>query len=192
MMTEAEIHAGCRRGDRQAQQDLYTRTVQRIHRLLVRMTRNADDAAELTQQTYLRAFTRIDQFDGRSALATWLYRIAVTEGLQWLRRNRRDDAPVVTPLVEQAAAGDPAFQARLGDLKLDMNEALYRLDPIDRTMLLLRYDAGEDYRAIAQIVDCAEGTVASRLHRARERLRGLLEASYQPGEENATSVHPTR
>jgi RNA polymerase sigma-70 factor (ECF subfamily) len=186
MMTEADMVAGCRRGDRQAQHAVYLQTAPRIHRLLLRMTRNADDAADLTQQTFLQAFSRIGQFDGRATLATWIYRIAVTEGLQWLRRVRRNATQQSTAVVTDAPAASPAAGI---DLKLDMEDALARMDPIDQTMLLLRYDAGKDYRAIAEIVNCPEGTVASRLHRARQRLRALLAGGPDAREETRAPVH---
>lgn len=188
MRTESEILEGCRRGDRDAQRALYDRTADRVHRLMLRMTRNADDAADLTQQTYLRAFSCIAQFDGRAALATWLYRIAVTEALQHLRRQRRPATPRTRAELEPAT---PSALTAL-EVRLDVEEALHRLDPVDRTMLLLRYDAGEDYRAIAAIVNCAEGTVASRLHRARQRLRALLAPAPRAREETGGGVHPMK
>jgi len=186
MMNEGEILAGCRAGDRQAQHALYAATSPRIYRLLLRMSGNPEDAGDLTQQTYLQAFTKITQFDGRSALATWIYRIAVTEGLQWLRRARLKRSAV--SLVSDTAARN---ELPASDLRLDMDAALGRLDPEDRTVLLLRYEAGASYREIAELLSCAEGTVASRLHRCRERLRGILGPGYWVTEETTGSVHPT-
>ncbi len=78
---ERQIVAGCKQGDREAQRQLYDLTSERIHRLMLRMTRSADDAFDLTQEAYMRAFTQIGQFDGRSSLGTWLYRIAVNQAL---------------------------------------------------------------------------------------------------------------
>ena len=89
-MTERELVELCRRGDRQAQRALYDQTAEAIYRLALRMTRNADDAFDVAQDTYVRAFTRIEQFDGRSSLATWLHRIAVNEALQLLRRRKNE------------------------------------------------------------------------------------------------------
>lgn len=187
-MTEAEILDGCRRGDRQAQRELYVRTSARIHRLLLRMTRDSEVALDLAQATYLKAFTRIGQFDGRAALATWLHRIAVTEALQYFRRQGFDaGAPALSPEVVDTASGG----ARVADIRMDIEDALALLDPVDRTMLLLHYDAGHDYRVMAEILDCAEGTVASRLHRARNRLRLVLKNSYFL-EEDAPSAHQIR
>lgn len=186
-MTEAELVQRCRNREREAQRELYARTSERIYRLLVRMTGSRDAAFDLAQDTYLRAFTHIDQFDGRASLATWLYRIATTQALQYLRRARRarlnqDGTPAERPA---ELTGDPSTT------RLDVREALAGLEPVDRAMLLLRYQEGLDYRAIAQVADCAEGTVASRLNRARARLRERLGSSYVPREESNAVEHQT-
>ena len=183
-MTEAEIRDGCRRGDRKAQRELYAQTSARIHRILLRITRDSEAALDLAQVTYLKAFSRIGQFDGRAALATWLHRIAVTEALQYLRSQGRNAVATATP----TEAVDSARGNLAADVRMDVDDALALLDPVDRAMLLLHYDAGHDYRAMAEILDCAEGTVASRLHRARERLRLVLKNSYSL-EEDASSAH---
>jgi RNA polymerase sigma-70 factor (ECF subfamily) len=186
-MTEAEILDGCRRGDQQSRYELYVQTSTRVYRLLLRMTRNPETALDLAQATYLKVFTRINQFDGRAAVATWIHRIAVTEALQYFRRQGRDAGTpgAATEAVESVSDGEAA------DLRMDIEDALALLEPVDRAMLLLRYDVGHDYRTIAEVLDCAEGTVASRLHRARERLRLVLNNSYSP-EEGTSSAHPIR
>ena len=86
-MIEQELVERCRRGDRSAEHEVYTRTADRIYRLLVRVTRSSDAALDLAQETYVRAFTRIGQFDGQSSFYTWLCRIAINEALQLLRRR---------------------------------------------------------------------------------------------------------
>ena len=184
-MTESELVARCQQGDREAQRELYARTSERIYRLLVRMTGSGDTALDLAQDTYLRAFTRIAQFDGRSSLATWLYRIAVTQALQFLRRERRLRAKLQADSSQTPidTSGEQAIA------RLDLNEAMAALQPTDRAILLLRYQEGLDYRAIAKVAACAEGTVASRLHRARERLRKILGKSYAPPEESEAAGH---
>ena len=185
-MTEQELLGLCRRGDREAQRELYDQTSQRVYRVLLRMARNAEDAFDLAQETYLKAFRELDRFDGRSAVATWLYRIAVNEALQFIRRSKK-----IT--IRQGGEGiDPVERTPLdrGDVRLDVNDAMAKMPPTDRAMLLLRYQEGLDYREIAEIMGCAEGTVASRLNRSRQRLRELLEESYSSREDIATLKHP--
>lgn len=182
-MTELELVANCRAGDRDAQRELYDRTSQRIYRVLLRIVRNADDAFDLAQDTYLKAYAQVGRFDGRSALATWLYRIAVNEALQFLRRSKRTRALPHSAALDSAA---PDYTKR-HEARVDVDEALGALGATDRAMLLLRYQEGLDYREIAHITGCAEGTVASRLNRARDRLRGILQESYA-WEEGSSAV----
>lgn len=186
MINERELVARCRNGDREAQRLVYADTCERIYRLLLRMTRNADDAFDLSQDTYVRAFERMDRFDGRSSLATWLYRIAVNEALQFLRRSKSTRAHLQAATVASHAADNgEQIVARL-----DVNAALDTADPEDRAILLLRYQQGLDYRAISGVLECAEGTVASRLNRARGRLAQLLGGEYASSEEPKVAVHP--
>lgn len=184
-MTESELVERCRNADREAQRELYDRTSDRIYRLLHRMTGNEDAAFDLAQDTYLRAFTRISQFNGESTLATWLYRIAVNEALQYMRRkeltHRNGDGDPAScrssPMIDRAIAA------------LDVGDALNRLDPADRVVLLLRYQEGLDYGAIAQAMGCPVGTVASRLNRARNRVQELLAGGYGSAEEKGRDRH---
>lgn len=185
-MTEQELIQRCRDGDREAQRELYDRTSGRIYRLLFKMTASSDDAFDLAQETYLKAFTRISEFDGRSSVATWLYRVAVNEALQFLRRASRTRAKLQEIDPESGTESD----IERTTVRLDVNDALAAIAPTERAMLLLRYQDGLDYRAIAEVVGCAPGTVASRLNRARRGLRGILQKSYAAKEEREHGVHP--
>ncbi len=188
ILTESELVARCRQGDREAQRELYSQTSERIYRLLLRMTGNQDTAFDLAQDTYLRAFARIDQFDGRSAFGTWLYRIAVTEALQFLRQEKRFRRSLQEDARETAVDSSSEQTAA----RMDVNEALAALEPGDRAILLLRYQEGQSYRAIAETLECEEGTVASRLNRARNRFRGILGKGYAPWEEGEAAEHPKK
>lgn len=176
--SEDELVERCKRGDRKAQHIIYEQTSQGVFRLLTRMTHSADVAEDLAQETYLKAFSAIATFDQRSAVHTWLYRIAVNEALQWLRRRKPS---VLAPEVADARP-DPRNNGHDLAAHLDIEEAMAALDSMDRAVLLLRYQEGLDYRAIAEVTEIAMGTVASRLNRARERLRELLK-DFAPGRE---------
>ncbi|MHC4066035.1 MAG: RNA polymerase sigma factor [Planctomycetota bacterium] len=187
-MTEQELVQGCRNGERHAQRTLYDDTADRIYRLVLRMTRNPDDAFDVTQETFVRAFTRMEQFDGRSSLATWLYRIAVNETLQFLRRRKgRRRGLNLLSTAEEA----PSKQ-ETSDRHLDLESALEQLGEADQAVLLLRYQEGLDYRQIAQALECEAGTVGSRLNRARGRLRALLADYEQRQEETGPLGHHTQ
>ena len=184
-MTEVELIERCRAGDRDARRELYDRTSGRIHRLLLRMTASLDDAFDLTQETFVKAFTQIHGFDNRSSIGTWLYRIAVNEALQFFRRAARTRVAV-----SKAAEYDAESNLFDGTLKLDVDDALASVGTTDRAVLLLRYQEGLDYRRIAAVIGCSEGTVASRLNRARGRMREILERGYAPREELDIGAHP--
>lgn len=184
-ITEHELVVRCKNGERDAQHALYVQTSERVYRLLVRMTRSSETAADLAQETYLKAFSAIATFDERSAVHTWLYRIAVNEALQWLRRRK----PATLDPEVAAACPDPRNNGHETATRLDLEAAMAALDPIDRAILLLRYQEGLDYRAIADVADIAMGTVASRLNRARDRIRGLLGDFAPAREETLADTH---
>lgn len=186
-MTENDIISGCRQGERNAQKALYDLTVDRIYGLLFRITGNAEDASDLAQETYLRAFERISSFRGDSSVATWLYRIAVNEALQHRRRRQLEQSHLLAEADRKSsseATGQPA------SAQTDIQAALALLDESDRTILLLRYEHGLDYRDLAEVLDCAEGTIASRLNRARQKMHSLLADGYSPREEARPLSHP--
>lgn len=186
-MTDAELIKGCKRGDREAQHELYVRSSEKIFRVLLRMTHNPETAFELAQDAYLLAFSRIGQFNENSSLDTWLYRIAVNEALQHLRRRRTFPVVSEASLLDVPTHGEGERISR----RLDVNAALDLIEASDRTILILRYQEGLDYQEIADVLDCAAGTVASRLNRARHRIRQVLEGSYGISEEKAEAKHLT-
>lgn len=173
-VTDKSLVERCRAGERDAQRELFERSSQRVFRLLLRMTGNADDAADLTQETFVRGFQNLDQFDGRSEVATWLYRIAVNQALQFRRRQ----ATATLKIRELASLQRTELAGPKTDPQLDLAEALAELSTEDQAILLLRYQEELDYRGISEVLECAEGTVASRLNRARERLRVILRKSH--------------
>ena len=170
-MTDDELIRRCRKRDRAAQHALYDRHAGPLYRLALRLTGNAEDAADTVQEVFVSAFTRIDQFTGRSALATWLYRITVNEALQVLRRRRRSDVK----LRQMSVVEPPNVETNCVDARIDLESALADLLPEERAILLLRYQQELSYAEIAEVLELAEGTVASRLNRARARLRARLE-----------------
>ena len=186
-MDETALIERCRARDREAQRELYEEYSRRIYNLALRMTRNADDAFEIAQDTFVRVFERIDSFDRRSQFGTWLHRIATNEALQLLRRRkiRQKHLRLFTETRPVHTDENPATDYQ------DLEEALARLTDEARAILLLRYQEGLDYAAIAEVFDCRPGTVASRLSRARAELRRNLDDSGATTEEKALREHPT-
>jgi RNA polymerase sigma-70 factor (ECF subfamily) len=164
----ADVVQLCKSGRRDAQQELYEACHQDVYGLMVRMV-GRQDAADVTQQVFMQVFRKIDQFQGQSKFKTWLYRLAVNESLQHLRKNKRK---------QQVLAHDPVDErpslARQREAKDVLEAALERLEPLLRSIFLLKESQGLSYREIAEATDIPEGTVGSRLNRARRQLREHL------------------
>ena len=169
---DATVKAGAG-GDRAALREIYEATADRVFRLMVRMVGQQDD--DLTQQTFVRAFTKLDQFSGESKFETWLYRLATNEALQHLRRekHRRTKGLVVEPTVRQTDHVEQDERAAM------VRQALDQLDPELRAIFTLKEESGLSYQEIAATLGIPEGTVGSRLNRARRELRKLIDGNWE-------------
>ena len=172
---EAGLLARCLRKDKRAQQRLYEMTIQLVYRLMVRLV-GLQEAADLTQQVYLKLFSKLDQFSGKSRFETWLYRLATNEALQFLRKNK--NRKTITLM------GDPVNQDQSESERDEQREllevAMERIDPELRSIFMLREVEKMSYREIAEIMGIPEGTVGSRLTRARRELQThLLELGWE-------------
>lgn len=137
--------------------------------LVLRMV-GAQDAPDVTQQVFLQVFRKITSFREQSTFDTWLWRVAVNEAQQYLRRHRK--LPVAMELL------DPIQRGRGHGLMVEerdlLEQALERIDPELRCLFLLREHEGLSYRELAAAMDLPEGTIASRLNRARRELKKHL------------------
>ncbi len=168
--------AGCRVGERNAQRRLYELYHQKVYRLMVR-TVGWQDAADLSQQVFLQLFRKIDQFAGRSKFKTWLYRLAVNEALQHLRREDRYKCRAI--ISEPISKHTP--EDKLSENKELLEQALLRLEPELRSIFVLREVEGLSYRELAEAMGVPEGTVGSRLNRARRALQQhLTDLGWEP------------
>jgi RNA polymerase sigma-70 factor (ECF subfamily) len=171
-------------GDPAAERALYDAHVERIFRLAYRMTGDEALAEDLTQETFVRAFDRLDHFRGESALATWLYSVGMRTVLSGLRKVRRlrDHERAAEVLPEQ-----PAPSRRDAELRLLLDEAIDAL-PEDMRLVFLMHDVeGFKHREIAAGLEITTGTSKSRLHRARAWLRDYLaRVGYELAEEDVS------
>ena len=165
----APIVRACQQGDMQAQCDLYERCQDFVYRLIVRMV-GEQAAPDVMQDIFLQAFRTLSQFSGRSRFETWLYRLSINECLQFLRQARRKPCERLTREPEDHAP-DKGDRLQHRDL---LEQALARLDPDLRSVFLLREVEGLSYGELAEALGIPEGTVASRLNRARTELQNLL------------------
>lgn len=176
MQEAVEVVKACQAGDPVAQRRLYEVSHQNVYRLMVRMV-GVQDAADVTQQVFLQAFRKISQFSGRSQFGTWIYRVAVNEALQHLRRSKRSKVQI---LEQEPMDRSPASHESFDDKDL-LEQALGQLDPDLRSAFLLREVEGLSYNEIAHALKIPEGTVGSRLNRARRELKQqLVELGWEP------------
>ncbi len=181
----------CQQGDSAAMERLILRYQNRIYNVILKICADPDDAAELTQETFVKIIENINKFEGRSGFYTWAFRIAVNLTLNYCRRNvklgfRSLDAEQVQydsqakQLLRQFLSDDsslePAVVAQNREMCEIAIEALMKLDDAQRAVVVLRDIEGMDYARIAEVLDIKLGTVRSRLSRARSRLRQILEA----------------
>lgn len=160
-------------GDRRAFDDLMRRHEDRVFAICLRIVRHREAALDAVQDTFLTVFRKAHQFRGDSSVSTWVYRIAVNSCYDQLRKARRRPT---TSLPEGHDPPDPAAGAALEavELRPDLSSALARLPDDFRATVVLADVEGLPVAAVAQILGVAEGTVKSRLHRARHQLAQIL------------------
>jgi len=155
---------------------------QRIYATLLGMLGSPQDAEDVTQETFITAFRKLDQFERRSSFYTWLYRIAFNAAIDLQRRKKRAknqfvgsnnvDITQAADLHAESAASVMLAKETVNQVQL----ALSRLDEERRNIIVLRDLQGVDYAEIASMLDIPIGTVRSRLHRARIELREIMNA----------------
>jgi RNA polymerase sigma-70 factor (ECF subfamily) len=193
--TDRELVDAARAGDRQAFGELMRRHQKRIYRLALHLLRDAAEAEDATQETFVRAYGALDRFDGRSEAFTWIYRIAVNLSLYTIRARRperkavsSDDPRLEGVLIEtQAGSASPLGDTLNRELGRALCEGLDALSDTLRTTLILVGVDGLSHAQVGEVLGCPEGTVAWRVHEARKKLKAFLaERGFVPrGEEGA-------
>lgn len=174
-------------GDVAAFDELITKYRGRVYGVVYNMTSNREDAADLTQDAFIKAFQSINRFQGQSSFFTWLYRIAINSTLTHLRKNRlrtffslekvdeedRPSAEVIEALTDNTGADRDTL---VHELQERLNEAMQKLSIKHRTVVTLFEIDGLSHQEIAEVMNCSVGTVRSRLHYAKQ----LLQSELQP------------
>ena len=171
-MNEAELISRAADGDRAAQKALYEGHVDRVYRLAFRMAGDDDLARDFTQETFIRAFQRLAEFRGESALSTWLHAIATTVSLNGLRKVRRiGDRETV---IEDAESLGSEVRHADPDLKDALRKAIDRLPEGYRAVFVMHDVEGYTHEEIGTALGIQAGTSKAQLFRARGRLREWL------------------
>jgi RNA polymerase sigma-70 factor (ECF subfamily) len=174
MVDETELIQSAQHGDREAFDELVRRTYVDLFTLAVRLTGNEEDARDVVQDAYLRAWKGIGKFRGDAALSTWLYRITANCASTHLSRRRRTRTEPLLPGFEPADAHHEAQPEAMAETSLDLAEiarAVDGLPPKLRAVVVLRDVYGLPHDAIAEELGISLSAAKVRLHRARKRLR---------------------
>ena len=181
---ELELVRRAREGDMSAYDDLVRRYQERIYATIYHMTSNHEDANDLAQEAFIKAYQALKSFKGGSSFYTWIYRIAVNKTINFLkqRKNRAqmslndldfnvEHDPDLVALISDKT---PRRDAGLAELQEKLNAALQKLSEYHRLVVTLHDVQGLSHEEIAKIMDCNIGTVRSRLFYARQQLQAYL------------------
>ncbi len=173
-------------GEVAAFDDLIRKYRERVYSVIYNMTSNREDAADLTQDSFIKAFQSINRFEGQASFFTWLYRIAVNSTLSHIRKaklrsffsfEKINDEDKTTELIEQLTDKHGVERdVFVRELQERLNEAMQKLSIKHRTVVTLFEIDGLSHEEIAEVVGCSVGTVRSRLHYAKQ----LLQSELQP------------
>lgn len=182
--SDRELIRECRKGNKDAFRELVERYQRKILSVAVGMLHNHDDALEVTQEAFVKAYGNLDRFKGDSSFYTWLYRIVVNLAIDRRRRDRRQG----TVAIEDRPGGGEDLEAELPEQRLNdpyqrteshqlgerLRAAIDELTPDQKAVILLREIEGLSYDEISHVMQCPKGTVMSRLHYARKALQDKL------------------
>ena len=181
---EMELVKRARKGDLPAYDDLVRRYQERIYATVYHMTANHEDANDLAQEAFIKAFHALRSFKGGSSFYTWVYRIAVNKTINFLKQRKNKahlslndldlNAEHDPDLVALISEKTPRREVNLAELQEKLNIAMQKLSEPHRLVVTLHDVQGLSHEEIAKIIDCNIGTVRSRLFYARQQLQAYL------------------
>ncbi len=184
---QSQLVRRAQRGDEQAFEALFNAYKRRVYSLCLRMTRDPDQAEDLSQDAFLQLFRRIATFRGESAFSTWLHRLVANVVLMHLRKKRLPQIPLddvdggqEEPVRHEYGIDDPRLKGAVD--RISIAQALNQLPQGYRTTFLFHDLHGYEHYEIAQLRNCSVGNSKSQLHKARRRLRGLLSDKRSQGQ----------
>ncbi|HEX4086211.1 MAG TPA: sigma-70 family RNA polymerase sigma factor [Chthoniobacteraceae bacterium] len=182
---DIELVARTQAGDPRAFDELVVKYSPRLYGLVYNMTSNHEDANDLLQDVFAKAFRSINGFRGKSSFYTWIHSIAVNMTINFLKKRGRrfqmslDDVDLNIQndkeFIELTATSSPVREADLGELQQKLNEAMQKLSPEHRAVVTMFDIQGMPHAEISKILGVSEGTVRSRLFYAHRQLQAYLE-----------------
>lgn len=186
--TDEELVRRSKEDDERAFGELVSRYETKVYSLALRMVRNPEDAEDVLQDTFLRAYRGIKSFQGASTFSTWIYRITANSALMRLRKKQlptvsiEDQDERETPVNIADWTPGPAEQLMTQELQHEMDEAIEALPPEFRQVFILRDVEERSNAEVAEILDLSVAAVKSRLHRARLKVRNRLAGYFTDNE----------
>ena len=190
-VSELDLVKRCQAGETEAFDELVTRYRTRIFAMIYNMVHNEQDAWDLAQDSFVKAWKSIKRFRGRSSFYTWIYRIVMNVTIDWLRKKQVKGAGVefddaiqlreVNPASKTLPKADPLPYERMErtEVRARIDNAIAQLSPEHRAVILMKETEGMQYHEIAEALGCSIGTVMSRLFYARKKLQNLLKDVYE-------------
>lgn len=185
---EQELLGRARRGDTEAFDEIITLHRQRVYALAFQILRNNDDALDVAQETFLKAWRSLAKFDGRHPIGTWLHRIATNASIDVVRRRQShpqcsiEDGELAVDAASRTTPSSPetpGVEMDRRDLRSRLDEALACLSPDHRAVIILREVEDLSYDEIAKRMNTSTGTVMSRLYYARQHLQTRLKGTHE-------------
>jgi RNA polymerase sigma-70 factor (ECF subfamily) len=190
-VSEFDLVKRCQAGDTRAFDELVTRYRTRVFGMIYNMVNSQQDAWDLAQDSFVKAWRSIKRFRGTSSFYTWIYRIVMNVTIDWLRKKQVkaggtefDDAAAlkeIDPAAKTApqAGALPYETMERGEIRLRIENAIAQLSPEHRAVILMKEIEEMKYHEIAETLGCSIGTVMSRLFYARKKLQNLLRDVYE-------------
>ncbi|MEP6699148.1 MAG: sigma-70 family RNA polymerase sigma factor [Verrucomicrobiota bacterium] len=190
-VSELDLVKQCQAGDTEAFDQLVGRYRTRVFGMIYNMVHNEQDAWDLAQDSFLKAWKSIARFRGQSSFYTWLYRIVTNVTIDWLRKKQvkgsgtefNDEVQLreIDPASRTVPRADALPHQRMErrEIRTRIDQAIQQLSPEHRAVILMKETEDMQYHEIAEALGCSIGTVMSRLFYARKKLQNLLRDLYE-------------
>ncbi len=190
-VSELDLVKRCQAGQTEAFDELVSRYRTRVFGMIYNMVHNEQDAWDLAQDSFVKAWKSIGRFRGQSSFYTWIYRIVMNVTIDWLRKKQvkgsgtEFDDTVQLREIEPGSKTAPRPDAlpyermQRGEIRAEIDKAIAQLSPEHRAVILMKEIEDMQYHEIAEALGCSIGTVMSRLFYARKKLQSLLKDVYE-------------